>query len=430
MERFRNNRVLRIRRRIAEALVQRAVKNLKPHPDKNMHLCMIVPCYWPSIIGGAENQCRKLTRRLSQKEITCTVLTPRLRFRHSRLQEDHGTLIIRTSPFHILVSLVARLQRLLRGTNLSEKDVFSFLLIWLSALSFMAGSFWHLFLKRRQINVIHVHTTGWIAGYAGWLGHKLAIPVICKETTLFPVFCPIGKEIPFSRLCRKWRHRTFYIAMTDAIVNELKKHDIEENKIFLVPNGVEIPAEQSDVRTNRTVVCVANLTQGGPRKAFDILIEAWSRVHKSEPDARVIIAGYGDAQPWKSYATKLGCGDSIDFPGYVEDISTVFKKAAVFLLVSKIEGISNALLESQSWGIPAVVSNIPGNLTVVEDGVNGFVVPQDDVQATASTILKLLADGGLRVTIGKAARERMKKSFSMDQVADKTIETYQKITAI
>jgi glycosyltransferase involved in cell wall biosynthesis len=91
--------------------------------------------------------------------------------------------------------------------------------------------------------------------------------------------------------------------------------------------------------------------------------------------------------------------------------------------------MSNALLESQSWGIPAVVSAIPGNRAVVDDETNGLVVPVDDARALAAAIVRLLADPALRARLGGQARQRMIRDFSIASVAARIASLYREIAA-
>jgi glycosyltransferase involved in cell wall biosynthesis len=86
--------------------------------------------------------------------------------------------------------------------------------------------------------------------------------------------------------------------------------------------------------------------------------------------------------------------------------------------------LSNALLEAQSRGIPAVVSDIPGNRMVIEEGENGLIVPVADAKALARAILRLRADPALRARMGVRARERVRQRFSLETVTARLEEVY------
>jgi hypothetical protein len=107
--------------------------------------------------------------------------------------------------------------------------------------------------------------------------------------------------------------------------------------------------------------------------------------------------------------TDSGCTDSVEFPGYQADLTPWFQRAAIFTLPSRREGISNALLETQSAGIPAVVSDIPGNRAVVTDGETGMLVPAGNAEDLARALIHLLGNPDVRHRMGKAARNTMTK---------------------
>ena len=123
-------------------------------------------------------------------------------------------------------------------------------------------------------------------------------------------------------------------------------------------------------------------------------------------------------------AAKLGCSQSVHFAGRLTDPSSAYERAMIFVLPSRWEGLSNALLEAQSHGLPCVVSNLPSNAHVVRHMSNGWVVPVDDVPALANAMLELLEKADLRQRLGAAARQRMEADFSMTSVVDRLESWY------
>ncbi|HBN27206.1 MAG TPA: glycosyltransferase family 4 protein, partial [Desulfobacteraceae bacterium] len=84
------------------------------------------------------------------------------------------------------------------------------------------------------------------------------------------------------------------------------------------------------------------------------------------------------------------------------------KRASIFVLVSRYEGIPNALLEAMSCGLPVIVSNAsPGPLEYVKHETTGLVVPVNNATVLEDSINRLIDDSQLRNRIGKAARARV-----------------------
>jgi glycosyltransferase involved in cell wall biosynthesis len=104
-----------------------------------------------------------------------------------------------------------------------------------------------------------------------------------------------------------------------------------------------------------------------------------------------------------------------------------YRWASVLLLPSRREGMSNALLEAQSWGIPAVVSDIPGNREVIEDGVNGLVAPVGDAVGLAERTVLLLEEEDRRCAMGARARALMTSRYSVESVADRVEALYRRL---
>jgi glycosyltransferase involved in cell wall biosynthesis len=138
----------------------------------------------------------------------------------------------------------------------------------------------------------------------------------------------------------------------------------------------------------------------------------------------LMIAGGGDDTAWRRLANQLGCSDSVSFLGHVKDVKSLYLSACIFVLPSRGEGLSNALLEAQSYGIPAVVSDIPGNCEVVIHQKTGLVVPVGDAAQLAAEVVRLWVDDDLRERLGGQARRQAIDRFSMRDTANQLVELY------
>jgi glycosyltransferase involved in cell wall biosynthesis len=105
------------------------------------------------------------------------------------------------------------------------------------------------------------------------------------------------------------------------------------------------------------------------------------------------------------------------------------QQADIFVLPSRAEGISNALLEAMAAGLPAVVSQIPGNVDVIEHEKNGLHFTVDDPHSLADSLLTVLTQADLRGQLGRQARQRVENDFSLNYVADRYIALYQTLLA-
>ncbi|MCX6995545.1 MAG: glycosyltransferase family 4 protein, partial [Kiritimatiellaeota bacterium] len=280
-----------------------------------------------------------------------------------------------------------------------------------------------LLRRGRDFDLIHVHTSEWIAGFAVWLGRRLRCPVLCKVATL-PALPALSRRVPFGRAWDRLRRQAEFVALNEAMAAELRAAGVPEQRVRVVPNSVELPDCSGRREDTDLVLFVGNLTQH-EYKAFDTLFDAWALVHAEHPSARLAVLGGGDPTPWERYLDARGCRAAVVFEGFVRDVNTWYARAAVLVLPSRQEGMSNALLEAQSWGVPAVVSDIPANLAVVSDGENGLVAAVNDADALAAGMLRLLRDARLRADMGAAARRRTEQRYALEVVADRTCAVYE-----
>ena len=403
-------------------------------------IAMLIWSYWPGHEGGAERQCRKLVPHLAAQGLEVAVWTARTRRDHARRERvgDHEILRFGAGvPFFSAVrrGIDAGLARLLPGTaagarrraRLREAAAF-----WLGLPLTLAARISFLLAVARQLrkselrpDVIHVHESSWLAGAAARLARRHGIPVLAK-TAIFPAWNKLGYDVPLRGTLSEARRECRFIALAPYLADDLAANGIPRARIFIVPNGVEIPAAAAETDA-KDVLFVANFSQGVEHKAFDVLIQAWSTVVRQVPEARLHLLGDGERGPWERLVRELHVENSVGFAGWTPNPAEHYRRAAVFVLPSRMEGMSNSLLEAQSWGLGCVVSDIAGNLAVVEDGINGLVVPTGDATALAAAIVRLLADAPLRASLGRVARQRAQDRNALDIVAARLAGIYRTV---
>jgi glycosyltransferase involved in cell wall biosynthesis len=194
--------------------------------------------------------------------------------------------------------------------------------------------------------------------------------------------------------------------------------------IDVIPNGIDLnefsPADPAPAGPFR-LVCVSRLI---PRKAIDVLITAFTTVHDRFPDAELVIVGDGVlAGRLRDLAVRFGLADAVQFAGYQphDKMAAFYRSAHMFVLPSRHEGMSNAMLEAMACGLPVVVTNTGGTAELVKD--NGIVVSPDDPIQLATAILTLLDDENRRRHAAQASRTIARK-FGWQSCARRYIETY------
>jgi glycosyltransferase involved in cell wall biosynthesis len=154
----------------------------------------------------------------------------------------------------------------------------------------------------------------------------------------------------------------------------------------------------------RVVGTVGNLTE---KKDHLTLIEAFRLVRRSEPEAQLVIVGSGPLEDSLREAVhEAGLSDSVHFTGSRDDATDLLPAFDLFVLSSRFEGLSIALVEALAAGVPAVCTRVGGVPEVLDGSGAGEMVPAQRPDLLADAICALLADEPRRASMASAAVTR------------------------
>jgi glycosyltransferase involved in cell wall biosynthesis len=170
--------------------------------------------------------------------------------------------------------------------------------------------------------------------------------------------------------------------------------------------------------------CVGTYRQ---RKGVEQLIEAMAKLPEHW-QVHLLLVGYMDGPVLEKKIAQSPVAERIHRPGYRQDAPQLTAACDVFVLPSvKREGLSRGLIEAMVYRIPSIVTNCGGNPELVVDGVTGLLVPVRDPGAISDAICRMYKDPGMRRRMGKAARDRIKTSFRIEDTIKQTIALYQSL---
>jgi len=179
-----------------------------------------------------------------------------------------------------------------------------------------------------------------------------------------------------------------------------------QSRIAIVPNPVAKapPSDEADAQAPPRIVAMGRLD---PQKGFDLLIRAFARVAASHPGWTLTILGEGpERADLERRIAASGVSERISLPGREANVAGVLRRSGLFVLSSRYEGFPNALCEAMACGLPVISFDCPsGPAEIIRDGVDGVLVPPEDVEALASTISRLIADPALRRELSRRAIE-------------------------
>jgi glycosyltransferase involved in cell wall biosynthesis len=173
----------------------------------------------------------------------------------------------------------------------------------------------------------------------------------------------------------------------------------------VVPNYVDVPDGAAlRARPAREILFLGLI---GERKGVFDLLPAFAAARAANGALELTIGGNGAIGRARSEAQRLGVADHVDLRGWVgaQEREALLTRADIFALPSRNEGLPMSVLEAMARGLPVIATPVGGVPELIEDGVNGLLVPPADPDALARAILKLADDQEGRAALGRAARE-------------------------
>lgn len=254
-----------------------------------------------------------------------------------------------------------------------------------------------------------------------WLARKLERPYIVtvhdylrdrERFTIDPVWC------------------RGVVAISESVGEELQQRThIPEEKIFVIPSGVDIPPETSleDILTpdHSPVIGAAGALE--PGKGLRHFLKAAATLLKDFPNALILIAGSGpEERPLRKLAYEMGIAESVTFLPNLKEFDSAIRAMDIFVLPSIKQGLGTVMLEAMARGLPVIASDSGGVRSVVSNGTTGLLVPPSDEQALAERIRFLLENPDRARALGKAARERVAEHFPVEKMVSATVDLYRK----
>lgn len=216
------------------------------------------------------------------------------------------------------------------------------------------------------------------------------------------------------RLGYRTAHRV--VANSDAGAARLRGEGIRPDRVSVVRNGLDLGAFglRSSPPRRRRVVSVGRLR---PEKAQEVLIAAVGRLRPSWPDLRLRLVGDGPREEdLRRAAADHGVSDIVEFLGHRDDVPRLLREADLFVLPSRIEAAPNAVLEAMAAGLPVVASDVGGVPELISSGVNGLLVPPDDVDRLAGAMFHLFDDPSQAERLGLMARRHVEAHYSFGRM--------------
>jgi glycosyltransferase involved in cell wall biosynthesis len=375
-------------------------------------IVMLVNEFPPLPVGGAEKQAERLSKYLSLRGWHVWVIT-----RHQKglpyEERENGFRIIRPATI---------------GPGK------------LKTITFVLGIFWRLWRLKDKYEILHAHLAVGPA-FAGVVAARLlGKNSIVKFGNTSGEFGGIlnAKRTLRGRLrlhfIRRWAD--VVIVLDDAMRQEVISAGFDANRVRLMSNGIDAVALHTDdfefeagsgIGSEDRVIAifVGRLTK---QKSLTTLLQALAIASRSCSSLHLTLLGEGpERTALEQQALALGITKQITFAGYDPNVESYLRSAHIFVLPSVAEGISNALLEAMSLGLPCLASSVGGNVEVLDHGKYGVLLPPDDVNAWAQALETMAAAESLRLELGELARRRIVEKYDFGIIGMKYEELYEEL---
>lgn len=293
-------------------------------------------------------------------------------------------------------------------------------------------------LLRYQPDIIHLHggRDSWAFAKAMLLLPAEKRPIVLRtKHNIFPVA---------DHVLNRWQYGKCFdgiVCISSAIVEQLAaKPYINRDKLVTIPSAIDAdrfnvaPGTRKKVRTelgytdDEVVIGITGRLR--PEKAHDVLFRAVPLVVQACPQARFVCFGSGSlGGELKDMLSASGVEQYVKMAGFRKDVPQCLSALDVYTQPSRSEGLGTSVLEACAAGLPVAASNSGGIPDIIEDGINGLLVPVEDHTALARALIQLVRNPQQGAAMGSAGREKIRRDFSVERLTDSTDTYYRQMLA-
>ncbi|MCS6818692.1 MAG: glycosyltransferase family 4 protein [Chitinophagales bacterium] len=285
-------------------------------------------------------------------------------------------------------------------------------------------------LQAAHPDVIHIQWLGSVAPFL-WLKNFYSSPVMASargsQITIYPFTRP-----GYSDTMRKAMQESTYIhCVSKDLEQACMNLGAKKNQIVVNYNGINLQQfslpEKPSEHAFLTLVSVGVFMW---RKGFLYQLQILHKVLLSGYKTRLLWVAYGPDREGLEYVSyRMGLKDQVIFAGEsaIQDVPSWLHQADIYISTSVSEGLSNSVVEAAACGLPIVTFECEGMDEIVENGVNGFIIPFGDVDAMVQKIIYMANHPDERRKMGLASRKIAEERFDENKWVLHMIETYKSI---
>ena len=211
------------------------------------------------------------------------------------------------------------------------------------------------------------------------------------------------------------------ICVSKKTLRDVIKWPFVKNKLIVIRNGISAFNLDKRKDDSFTVGTIAELHR---IKGLDILLTAWSKFTKRYPAKLIIIGDGEEKENLINMARNLGISKSVVFRGFIDNARSLLSNFDIFCMPSRSEAMPYVLLEAGLAELPVIATSVGGMPEVIENGLNGILVPAENTDILFSSLILLAEDQDLRKRLGARLKSSILENFSFDKMAHNTLSLY------
>ena len=389
-----------------------------------MKICIITTSY-PRYKGDfAGNFIHNLAKGLVKEGVRVSVVAP-----HDVNTKNHDT-IDDVEIYRFQYWFTKKGQKVAYGGGMPDNIANSFL-AKIQLLFFMFFFFLNGLKVAKKCDLIHAQFL--LSGFIGVFIKKLT-----KKSLIITARGSDVNSIPskksFQRIILKSLNSAgIIICVSSGIKNKLENLSVPENKLVVIPNGVDlITFSENHFRnqenTLRTIVWVGRMVEV---KGLQYLFKSLQIVKNNVPDGKLILVGDGPLrEKLVILSRELKIEEMVSFVGYVEHkkIPDYLHKSIALVVSSTNEGFPNVIYEAMAMSLPVISTKIGGIQDIIKDRYNGFLVEPKNPEQLAEKIIYLLENPAIAKAMGRNGKDTiLKLGLTWKNTAKRTIEIYKNL---
>jgi len=398
--------------------------------EEKLKVCFILGMFHP-VINGAIIQISLLAERLAKKGISVMVITTKLLPQQPYHEMFNGVKVIRTGPAFGLKRIGKYLKLIpVFIALIRERRNYDLIIVCDFAVRGVLGVIASKIFGKKCL--LRAESNGEMDGsYATQYSlrtSKLKLMIIRILVSLRNVIL---------------KRANGFISISSDITKELLNSGVNRNKVNEITNGVDVKIFKK-VDQNRKAflkrkigfpnkkyfIYTGRLARG---KGLEYLLNVWMVLVSEFNDIHLFLIGSGQGyslsceDELKAFVNNNHLETSVTFTGNVRNIIEYLQAGDFYILPSQSEGLSISLIEALSCGLPCIGTSVRGILDVIEDNVNGLLVPYGDEDKLHNAMKELLTNGDKAAQLGHKGEKTVWEKFNIDQVAEQYLKFFEKL---